>query len=82
LAATLATQSPIQEAQIAEAFDQIDKDDRGYITRGNLLRIIGQGGDEAYVDTLMSECHVKHYGRISYDEFLQSFQSTSCDEAT
>jgi calcium-dependent protein kinase len=73
LAATLEAQGAIEEYRIAEAFDAIDSDDSGYISRRNLRKILGGRSDEKYIDTLIAEADLRNDGRISYEEFLQVF---------
>lgn len=41
LAATLETKGSIEEYRLAEAFDQMDSDDSGYISRDNLRQLLG-----------------------------------------
>jgi rubrerythrin len=79
LAACLETQGTIEEYRLAEAFDQIDEDDSGFITAENLRRILGENGNEAYIEKLMSEADYKKDGRISYEEFLHVFSEQKHD---
>jgi len=65
---------------LAEAFDQLDSDDSGYISREDLRRILGENTDEAYIDQLISEADFKKDGRISYEEFLQVFTEKKHDQ--
>lgn len=75
LAATLETQGAIAEYRLAEAFDQLDCDDSGYISRENLRSLLGKKADDRYIETLMAEADFKKDGRISYEEFLQVFST-------
>jgi Ca2+-binding EF-hand superfamily protein len=42
LAAAIETQGIIEEYRLAEAFDLMDTDDKGYISRDNLRQILGE----------------------------------------
>lgn len=80
LAAALETQGAIAEYKLAEAFDQIDSDDSGYISRENLREIVGKIGDDRYIDQLIAEADSKRDGRISYEDFLQLFSLHNKDK--
>lgn len=75
LAATLETQGVIEEYRLSECFDQMDRDDSGYISRENLRDLLGKHSSERFIDILMEEADIKKDGRISYDEFLQVLSS-------
>jgi hypothetical protein len=79
LAAALETQGTIAEYRLAEAFDLMDVDDSGYISRDNLKHILGDHTDERYIDNLIAEADFKRDGRISYEEFLQVFSQHKHD---
>jgi hypothetical protein len=79
LAAALETQGTIAEYRLAEAFDLMDVDDSGYISRENLKHILGDHTDERYIDKLIAEADFKRDGRISYEEFLQVFSQQKHD---
>jgi hypothetical protein len=79
LAAALETQGTIEEYRLAEAFDLMDVDDSGYISRENLRFILGDHTDERYIDQLIAEADFKRDGRISYEEFLQVFSKQTHD---
>jgi Ca2+-binding EF-hand superfamily protein len=78
LAATLEAQGRIDEYRIAEAFDQIDSDDTGYISKENLSQILGRdrsnpAGQEDYIDRLIEEMDEDGDGKVSYEEFKDAF---------
>lgn len=73
LAACLEAQGELEEHRLAEAFDLIDSDDSGYISRENLRQILGKNRDDKSIDALIAEADVDRNGRISYQEFLQLF---------
>ena len=72
LAATLEAHGRIEEARLADAFDQIDSDDSGFISREDLVKILGEtAGSDEYIESLIKEADINHDGQISYDEFKQ-----------
>lgn len=79
LAAAIETQGAIAEYRLAEAFDLMDTDDSGYISRSNLREILGEHADESYIDILLSEADFEKDGRISYEEFLRVFSEHTHD---
>jgi hypothetical protein len=58
LAATLEAHGQIEEARIADAFDQIDRDDSCFISRENLIKILGQIVSDEYVESLIKEVDI------------------------
>ena len=80
LAATLETQGNIEEYRLAEAFDVLDSDDSGYISRDNLKKLLGnRAKDDKYIDRLIAEADIAKNGQISYQEFLQVFNRKQHD---
>ena len=74
LAATLETQGHIEEERLAEAFDRLDADDSGYITKQNLRGILGTEYTKEKVETLLSEADIDQNGKISFEEFVALFR--------
>lgn len=75
LAATLETQGRVEEQRIAEAFDLFDIDGDGFVSKDELHQVLGKkAGAEDYVEKLMKETDENGDGKISYEEFLHSFQ--------
>mmetsp|Transcript_7297 Transcript_7297/g.10327 ORF Transcript_7297/g.10327 Transcript_7297/m.10327 type:complete len:565 (-) Transcript_7297:188-1882(-) len=70
LAAALDAQGYIEEERIANAFDRIDSDDTGFISRDNLLDLLGRNCPPERVDELIAEADLDNDGKISFDEFL------------
>jgi len=73
LAATLETQGHIEEQRLAEAFDQLDSDDTGYISKENMCSILGKNCSSKYVKELIASIDIDRDGKISYDDFLNAF---------
>lgn len=80
LAAALEAQGTIEEYRLAEAFDLIDTDDSGCISRDDLKKILGASRDDEYIDRLISEADFKKDGKISYEEFLHFFSERKHDQ--
>jgi len=75
LAATIEAHGRIEEDRIAEAFDRLDSDDTGYISKENLREVLGTDGTPALIDALIREADKNNDGKISYEEFLSFFRS-------
>lgn len=84
IAATLETRGDIEDEQILAAFDKLDTDNSGYISKDNLCTILGNTCSvqdcDTIVNDLVAEVDADKDGRISYDEFLQLFRQKSRDE--
>jgi hypothetical protein len=74
LAATIEAHGHIEEARIAEAFDRLDSDDSGFISRKNLREVLGKGCTAEQIDAIMKSADVNGDGKISYAEFLEAFR--------
>ena len=75
MAATIEAHGHIGEDRIAEAFDRIDADDSGYISRQNLQDFLGDHCTKEQVDEMMGSADINKDGKISYDEFLCAFRN-------
>mmetsp|Transcript_23294 Transcript_23294/g.33389 ORF Transcript_23294/g.33389 Transcript_23294/m.33389 type:complete len:350 (-) Transcript_23294:1404-2453(-) len=81
LAATLEVQGSIEEERIAEAFDRIDADDSGYISKENLRQLLGKGATNSRLNGLIEEADTDKDGKISFDEFKQLFRKNNSNMA-
>ena len=70
LAATIEAQGAISEERLAEAFDRIDADDSGYISKANLRSLLGDEFPQSEIDAIIDEADLTRDGKISYSEFL------------
>ena len=77
LAATLETKGKIDDYRIAEAFEQLDCDNKGFITREDICNILGTSGTEIYVDKLMLEVDSEGKDKITYPEFKRAITKQS-----
>ena len=59
LAATIEAQGAISEERLAEAFDRIDADDSGYISKENLRAMLGEELPQEEIDAIVSLSHLK-----------------------
>lgn len=78
LAATIETTGRIAEDHLAEAFDQLDHDDTGYITRDNLRYLFGHDFPEEELDAILNQAASGDRG-ISYADCLAQWNDgTHC----
>jgi calcium-dependent protein kinase len=74
IAATLEAQHHIDEANLRDAFDRLDNDGTGYISKKNLCCVLGEHCTDEYVNNIIREVDVDGDGEISYDEFIAAFR--------
>jgi Ca2+-binding EF-hand superfamily protein len=78
IAATLETRGVIEDEMIRVAFDKLDQNNSGYISKGDLCMILSEKCTakdcDTMVDELMKDVDTDGDGQISYDEFLVLFR--------
>ena len=74
IAATLEAQQRIEESQLRDAFDNMDSDSTGVISKENLCQVLGETCHDDYVDKMMEVVDSNKDGSISYDEFIEFFR--------
>ena len=74
LAATLSKRFYMREERIRAAFEKLDRDGTGYISRDNLRDMLGDDFTPERVDAMMSEADTNGDGQIDYEEFLALFR--------
>jgi calcium-dependent protein kinase len=80
LASALEARGSIEEWKLAEAFDMLDRDGSGCISKDDLRRVVGDQADDAYLDELIAQAGGSTTdGRISYPEFLRAFSDQTHD---
>lgn len=62
LASAIEGQSKIEEERIAEAFDQLDADNSGKISKVELLSFLGKDSDVKEADEMLTEWDTDHDG--------------------
>lgn len=81
IAATIEARGLIAEDRIAEAFDRLDTDDSGYISKSNLKEFLGDDITDDEITEIMKEADTNKDGRISYAEFLSFFREQQHNKA-
>mmetsp|Transcript_9341 Transcript_9341/g.27977 ORF Transcript_9341/g.27977 Transcript_9341/m.27977 type:complete len:509 (-) Transcript_9341:44-1570(-) len=71
LAAMLDGHASVQEDELLDAFDRIDCDDSGKITKANLRSLLGKQFSPALVDEMIADADFKQNGVVDYEEFKQ-----------
>lgn len=74
LAATIEAHGHIEEDRIAEAFDRLDADDTGFISKKNLREVLGKDITSEQISAIMKSADKNKDGQISYKEFLEAFR--------
>mmetsp|Transcript_17562 Transcript_17562/g.21453 ORF Transcript_17562/g.21453 Transcript_17562/m.21453 type:complete len:683 (+) Transcript_17562:151-2199(+) len=70
LAATIESTELVTEERLAEAFDQLDCDDTGYISVENIRDLLGESVPEKYIKQVIAEADLRNDNKVTYDEFL------------
>ena len=81
LAASLGRRLLLSRERIRDAFQRMDVDGTGFITRANLKVLLGDEWSPEKVDAMMGEVDTKGDGRIDFDEFLAAFTREGWREA-
>jgi Ca2+-binding EF-hand superfamily protein len=77
LAATIEAHGHISEDRIAEAFDRLDADGTGYISKADLRNVLGERCTGSEIDAMMESGDADRDGKISYREFLRAFRAST-----
>jgi len=57
--------------RLAEVFDKLDVDGKGYISKEDLKLTLGSDYSEDLVNSMIEEADFKKNGQVDYDEFLR-----------
>ena len=63
LAATLEAHGHIEEERIADAFDRLDSDDSGYISKENLKEFLGDTATDKEIEEIIAEVDIDNDGQ-------------------
>lgn len=74
LASTLEVHGRITEERLAEAFDRMDSDDSGFISKENLMELMGIDYSEEKFESMMKDIDTDCDGKISFEEFMNHFR--------
>ncbi|CAM9616686.1 unnamed protein product [Chrysoparadoxa australica] len=80
LAASIEARGFIEEELLEQAFERLDVDSSGYITRSNLQAVMGSSVDKPVLDKMMREGDPSATGKIAYQEFLNLMHIVREDE--
>ena len=69
LAAAMQEQMYLKEDKIHEAFNKLDLNHTGKITKENLHELLGEGTDSEALDRIMEEADYHNNGYIDLEEF-------------
>jgi hypothetical protein len=56
---------------LADAFNRIDTDGKGYISKEDLKKLLGSDYNEKLVDKMIKEADKDRNGLVHYDDFLR-----------
>ena len=71
LAATVPKAVLGDETRLRHAFDRLDADSSGFISKANLRELMGCDYEEANVTSMIASADIKNNGRIDFEEFLE-----------
>jgi len=71
LAAVIESQGLVTMDNLADAFNRIDTDGKGYISKEDLKKLLGTDYNEKLVEKMIKEADKKRNGQVNYDEFLR-----------
>jgi len=75
IAATLEAQGQVDEERVAEAFDRLDADNTGYISKENIMEWLSDTDTTmADVERMINNADVDNCGQVSFEEFLSMFR--------
>merc|ERR1711935_221752 len=75
IAATLEAQGQVDEERIAEAFDRLDSDNTGSISKENIMEFLGETDTTMEdIEIMIAAADIDDCGEVSFDEFLAMFR--------
>ena len=70
MACTLDAKGPIDQRRFREVFEQIDRSNKGYITKEDLRRILPRSITDKYLQNLLKGATVNGNVGLSFEVFL------------
>jgi Ca2+-binding EF-hand superfamily protein len=64
----------MSKRNLVSAFNALDINGDGHITKAELKKLLGPGVDEAALDELISECDFHKDGLITKEEFIRALR--------
>ncbi|CAM9819482.1 unnamed protein product, partial [Sphacelaria rigidula] len=80
LAATVEARGYIEEERLKEAFERLDVDSTGFISRDNLEAVLGSTYDSGLIDKMLKEGDVSLSGSIEWEDFLAMMRPVVVEE--
>lgn len=80
IAATMESQGRIEESRIAEAFERLDPDNSGKISRETICEILSHSESDEYISSLLEEADFDGDGMVNYDDFRSLFVEKKKDD--
>ena len=71
LAALAESQGLVTMDRLAEAFDRIDSEGKGYISHNDLKMVLGKDYDKETVNRMIEEADFKKNGQVDYEELMR-----------
>lgn len=71
LAALAESQGLVTKDRLAEAFDRIDAEGKGYISHDDLKMVLGKDYDQQTVNRMIEEADFKKNGQVDYEELMR-----------
>mmetsp|Transcript_15168 Transcript_15168/g.17572 ORF Transcript_15168/g.17572 Transcript_15168/m.17572 type:complete len:712 (+) Transcript_15168:387-2522(+) len=82
IAATLEAQGQVDEERIAEAFDRLDSDNTGSISKENIMEFLGETDTTMEdIEIMIAAADIDDCGEVSFDEFLAMFRPEEAEES-
>ena len=82
LAAAVQEQNFLEDDRVVDAFNKLDTDHNGTISREDLKGILGDELDDAAIDRMIAEADFHQDGVISLDEFRMMLEGKKARPAT
>eukprot|EP00904_Undaria_pinnatifida_P011167 jgi/Undpi1/7180/HiC_scaffold_22.g09654.m1 len=75
IAATMWTRINLDEEKLHKAFENLDREGKGFLTAQGIKEVVGLDFDAEEVDRMISEADVSGDGRVDYSEFAHLWKT-------